>query len=286
MYNKRYFKGWYFKCCTRDKAIAFIPSFHCTVDDEYASLQVITDTNSYNIPFTELRYREKPLNIKLGDCMFSREGISIDVTDENTDIRGNLTFQPFFPISYDIMGPFKFVPFMQCRHSVYSMMHRVDGQVIVGKEKFGFENGLGYIEGDRGCSFPERYIWTQCFFEKGSLMLSVADIPFCGLKFTGIIGIVLLGGKEYRIATYLGAKVSRISENTIVVTQGKFKLEAKLLHKNAKPLFAPVKGDMSRTIYESVSCVAYYRFSYDEKVLCEFTSDKAGFEFEYEKGEG
>lgn len=38
-------------------------------------------------------------------------------------------------------------------------------------------------------------------------MLSVADIPVMGLRFTGIIGVVLWRGKEYRLATYLGAKV-------------------------------------------------------------------------------
>lgn len=43
-------------------------------------------------------------------------------------------------------------------------------------------------------------------------MLSVADIPLLGFHFNGIIGIVLLNGKEYRIAAYLGAHVKRISE--------------------------------------------------------------------------
>lgn len=44
---------------------------------------------------------------------------------------------------------------------------------------------------------------------------------------------------------------------------------------------APNHGLMNRTIHESVSCKAYYRFSYKEKVLFEFVSDRASFEFEY-----
>ena len=112
-------------------------------------------------------------------------------------------------------------------------------------------------------------------------MLSVADIPLLGFHFTGIIGILFLNGKEYRIATYLGAGVKRIERNAVTVRQGHFELTAELLEENAQPLRAPENGSMCRTIHESASCKAYYRFSYQDEVLCEFSSDKAGFEFEY-----
>jgi len=111
------------------------------------------------------------------------------------------------------------------------MTHKINGQLMVNNRKYVFHNGAGYIEGDRGYSFPERYIWTQCCFENGSLMLSVADIPMFGFHFTGIIGVVLLDGKEYRIATYLGAHIKRIVENTVIVRQGNFVLISQLLHK-------------------------------------------------------
>ena len=153
---------------------------------------------------------------------------------------------------------------------------------MVNNQNYTFHNGIGYIEGDRGYSFPKQYIWTQCCFAHGSLMLSVADIPMLGFHFTGIIGVVLLNGKEYRIATYLGARVKRIGANTVTVKQGNYTLTARLLKKNAQPLLAPDNGIMCRTIHESASCKAYYRFSYKQKVLCEFISDNASFEFEFE----
>ncbi|MGN1086878.1 MAG: hypothetical protein ACI4Q5_07565, partial [Porcipelethomonas sp.] len=139
----------------------------------------------------------------------------------------------------------------------------------------------GYIEGDCGNSFPKEYIWTQCHFRNGSLMLSAADIPFSVVHFTGIIGVVLLNGKEYRIATYLGAEVKHIGKDTVTVKQGDYQLTAKLLRKNSHPLAAPSHGRMNRTIHESVSCKAYYKFSYKGKVLLEFISDRASFESEY-----
>lgn len=282
MYNQDYFKGWYFKCSNENKTIAFILAFHQSNHKKTASLQIITDYTAFNIPFQFLQYRENQLAIKIGENIFSKEGIRLQIKNNDLSANGALHFHDLSPIQYDIMGPFKFVPLMQCRHSVYSMRHRINGQIIVNGQQYVFQNGIGYIEGDCGNSFPKEYIWTQCHFNNGSLMLSVADIPMFGFHFTGIIGVILLNGKEHRIATYLGAKVKHMGKDSITVKQGDFQLTAKLLRKNSQPLAAPNHGLMNRTIHESASCKAYYRFSYNNEILYEFTSDRASFEYEYE----
>ena len=283
MSKNNYFRGWYFKCSANDKTIAFIPAYHRSKGIETASLQIITDKEAFNIEFDSLQYSEKPLCVNIGKCVFSENGIKLNIKNDKLSISGQLRFRCISPIQYDIMGPFRFVPFMQCRHSVYSMRHIVDGQITVNGQQLNFKNGQGYIEGDSGSSFPDRYIWTQSCFENGSIMLSVADIPMLGFHFTGIIGVVLLDGKEYRIATYLGAKLKHIGENTVMVKQGAYELTAKLIHKNSQPLYAPENGRMSRIIHESASCIAYYNFSCKDKLLCEFISNGASFEFEYNK---
>jgi hypothetical protein len=112
------------------------------------------------------------------------------------DLSGDLRYTaPARPRS-DIMGPFSFLP-MECRHSVFSMRHGVSGTLRLNGRLLDFEGGTGYIEGDRGRSFPKRYLWTQCSFPEGALMLSVADIPFAGARFTGIIGFVYMNGGKY-----------------------------------------------------------------------------------------
>ena len=280
--QKDYFKGWYFKCSNDAQTIAFIPAFHRTEHRETASLQVITDDAAFNLTFASLKFQEKPLAVRIGDNVFTEKGIRLNIRTDKLTAHGTLRFGKLSPLRYDIMGPFQFVPFMQCRHSVFSMAHRVDGQLTINGQVYHFQNGLGYIEGDCGTSFPERYIWTQCSFPSGSLMLSVADIPLYGLHFTGIIGVVMLNGKEHRIATYLGAKVQYIGTNSVTVRQGDYVLTAKLLTKNAHPLLAPDHGNMIRTIHESASCKACYRFSHKGQTLYEFTSDRASFEFEYQ----
>ena len=179
------------------------------------------------------------------------------------------------------MGPFALIPFLECRHSVWSMRHRVYGMVWINGRKYSFHNAWGYWEGDRGRSFPSKYVWSQCFFKGGSLMLSVADIPFMGIHFNGVICMVLWQGREYRLATYLGARVIQIGNGRLRIVQGNMELEAWLLQKNGSPLKAPTMGNMVRTIHESAACRAYYRFRKDRRTMISFETDRASFEYEY-----
>lgn len=112
-------------------------------------------------------------------------------------------------------------------------------------------------------------------------MLSVADIPFGAFRFTGIVGIVYLHGKEYRIATYLGARPVRITSDEILVRQGKYTLIIKPQDLSGHPLRAPVGGAMHRTIYEHPACKVYYRFEENGKTLLELDTLNAAFEYEY-----
>ena len=112
-------------------------------------------------------------------------------------------------------------------------------------------------------------------------MLSVADIPMAGIRFTGVIGAILWQGKEYRMATYLGARVVQIQNNRVRVIQGNLELDVRLLEASGRPLKAPTKGNMIRTIHESACCRVFYRFSKKGRTLFAFETGRASFEFEY-----
>lgn len=126
MFSKCYFKGWYYKCCIDNKTIAFIPAYHQSHNKETASLQIIMNDAAFNIPFESLEFKEKPLTAKLGNSIFSEKGIDLNLKTDKLVAVGSLRFSCLAPIKYDIMGPFKLIPFMQCKHSVYSMRHRID----------------------------------------------------------------------------------------------------------------------------------------------------------------
>lgn len=276
------FYGWYMKCQSDTQTLAVIPAVHSTKNQRTCSIQVITDHDAWTVMFDADSYQQTRNSIVIGDNRFSKQGIRLAIRTPDLTIRGKLDFGPLSPLKYDIMGPFAFVPFMECRHSVRSMCHLVRGTVCINDQNYSFQNALGYWEGDRGRSFPKEYLWTQCCFPGGALMLSVADIPVAGIHFTGIIGVILWRGKEYRIATYLGARVVRNENQAVRVKQGSLELDARLLKASERPLKAPAKGDMVRTIHESASCRAFYRFRAGNRTLFAFETDRASFEYEYD----
>ncbi len=280
---KSFFYGWYFKCQSDTQTFAVIPAIHQGENGRTCSIQIITDTEVQKISFSSENFCKRKKNLFIGKNRFGEKGIRLDIDEADLKIKGVLKFRQMSPLKYNIMGPFVCMPFMECRHQVWSMRHLVSGKISVNKKEYLFSDDLGYWEGDEGYSFPHKYVWTQCFFKEGSIMLAVADIPMFGIHFTGIIGVVLWEGKEYRIATYLGAKASEIKNRTVKVVQRGLKLEAQLLEDTGYQLQAPVNGSMVRHIRESVTCHAHYKFVKSGVTLFDFETKTASFEYEYGK---
>ncbi len=275
-----FFYGWYFKCQSDAQTMAVIPAIH-RVDKQYTcSIQLITENQAWTIPFPAELFLRTNRNIYIGENRFGKDGIRLCIETPQVTVTGELFFGRVWPLKYPIMGPFTIVPFMECKHDVWSMLHRVSGRLSINGQLYKFQNARGYWEGDSGHSFPRNYAWTQCFFSGGSLMLSVADIPLGRFRFTGVIGIVLWQGKEYRFATYLGAKVEQILNKSLTVVQGKLRLEARLLKEKGLDLKAPKHGDMIRVIRESVTYQARYRFKKGRRTLFTIVSEQASFEYE------
>jgi hypothetical protein len=221
--------------------------------------------------------------VRIGRNKIDDSGMELNIEDK---VNANIKFGRLSPIKYDAMGPFRFLPFMECRHKVTSMHHTVIGHITIGEQTRNFKDDKGYIEGDAGHSFPQKYFWTQCnsFGENLSIMMSAAIIPYLKFKFMGTICIVHIDGKEYRLATYLGARVKLLTRDKLVISQGRGKnrmtLEAGLLDgRGIHDLFAPEHGTMERVIRESISSSVHYKFTKGNQVLIDITSDKAAYEY-------
>lgn len=276
------FKGYYFKCSGREHTLALIPASH----GNSASLQIVTDKMAYNINYPHIFFGKKTPRVKIGESAFSERKIILNVNRNSVKAEGVLYFGGLTPLKYDIMGPFKLIsPILQCRHRVISMKHKVNGTVKINGEKYVFGNDNGYIEGDEGSSFPKSYIWAQGFFEKentcgGSVMLSAADVPVLGTSIQGVIAVIYAEKKEYRLATYLGAKAVCVKDDYIRIKQGSFTLTVKRLSDESHRLLAPKNGSMSRIIRESPQCLLYCKFKKGDKIIAEFTTEQGSFESE------
>lgn len=281
-----YFEGWYFKHQNpQGQTLALIPAFH--VDKEgcrTASLQVISKDQAWwlEYPASQLHISRQPFQVQIGQSSFGRQGINLHIQQDNLSLYGSLRYGPFTALRSDIMGPFRFLAGMQCTHGVISMGHPLEGVLELNGERLDFSNGIGYIETDRGHSFPSKYLWTQCLWngpEPGSLMLAVATIPLPMGGFTGCICSVFYGGQEYRLATYQGVRIEAWSSASAVIRQGKYRLEAELLNERRQPLRAPVEGHMERTIHESLCAEVRYRFWDGNSLLFQHTDSNASFEY-------
>lgn len=272
------FKGYYFKCSGGEHTLALIPASH----GNGASLQLVTEKRAYNIKYPRIFFGEKPPSVKIGESTFGERKIILNVNRDDVKARGILYFGGLTPLKYDIMGPFRFIsPILQCRHRVISMKHRVNGNVWINGENCLFRNDNGYIEGDEGCSFPKSYIWAQGFFTSGSVMLSVADVPVLGIAINGVIAVVYVNKKEYRLATYTGAKAVFLKDDLIIIKQGDCILAVKRLSGSSKRLLAPKNGQMSRIIRESPRCKLYCKFMKKNDVIAEFVTEQGSFESEF-----
>jgi hypothetical protein len=282
------FAGWYFKHQTPAETLALIPAIHAdAAGHRQASLQVITRTATYcaQFPGEAFHADQSGPRISIGNNVFSPDGVHVDVHADGLDVVGDIAYGRFSPLHYDIMGPFSLVPFMECRHGVVSLTHPVRGAVAINGRVIDLSDATGYIEADRGRSFPTRYLWTQHNWHADapcSLMLSVADIPFLGARFTGVIGVVLWQGREYRLATYLGARAATIGQGAVTVRQGGSVLTARLLERHSLSLRAPVHGGMTRLIRENPACRVQYEFRQRGRVTFGFEADQASFEYEYD----
>ena len=278
-----YFEGWYFRCQTKDgTGLALIPAWHIDGQGKKAaSIQFITEDISYALEFPGecLVAQKDSLRIEIAENCFSHEGIVLDICRGNLRVTGNMTFGPLLPLGSDIMGPFRFLPGMECRHSVFSMQHMLSGNVTINGTKLDFTGGMGYIEGDRGTSFPKRYLWTQVGWENGSFMLSIAQIPVGGIRFTGCVCALVLDGQEYRFATYRGARVAQWREDFVLIRQGRFRIQVRLLAQNPRPLRAPISGEMKRTVHECIRSRVHILIREGDRVLTDRITDRAAYEF-------
>ena len=292
--KKVYFEGWYFKNANKESCISFIPGININYEKQQAFIQIITSNSSYYVSYdiNEFSFNHDPFYIKIGNNIFSKNSIHIDIYDklQNLIINGDISYSNHQNISTNwlnpnIMGPFSYIPFMECNHAIISIKSNIEGKITLNDEIFNFQEDIGYIEKDWGCSFPKNYIWCQGnnFQNKNvSFMLSTANIPFKIFHFNGLICSLIIDNKEYRFATYNGSKIIKcdIQDNHLNITLKKrnYYLDIQATYDNSHKLLAPIKGNMTKNILESISTTIQITLRKKEKILFSDTSTNCGLE--------
>ncbi|ABR49587.1 conserved hypothetical protein [Alkaliphilus metalliredigens QYMF] len=273
-YKKRnYFEGWYFKLINahQDQVFGVIPgiSYGSTPQDAHAFIQVLDgiacQSHYFPYPSDAFKFSQNKFEVRIGQNAFSRDRMILSLENKETKVEGELHFSNIVPfpstlINPGIMGPFSFIPSMECYHGIVNIHHDTMGSLTVGDQKLNFDHGYGYIEKDWGQSFPEAYIWLQSNHfsrEDVSIMFSIAKIPWLGKHFIGHISFLRIGETFYRFATYTGAKLISLvvtDQGIEVILQDKHhRLVITAISSKSSMLKAPQKGLMNREILESIT---------------------------------
>lgn len=281
-----FFEGWYFRHYNKEHTLCIIAGRNVDSSGAGASfVQIIYDGKSYNINYRldEFLYLNTRLAIKLEKNYFTEKGIVLNIDTDQIKIKGKVTYKDITPLNYSFMGPLSFVKNAECRHEIVSLTHSLSGVFKINGENICFDNGRGYIEGDSGRSFPQKYNWisTNDFVDcDASVVAAVATVKIFKYNFQGCSCVILYNGKQYRLATYKGAEIKVNEKNKIVIQQGDYKLCVNIYNKSGQELLAPSNGNMSRKIKESTDVKATFRFYKESEIIFSMKSDRCCHEFE------
>jgi len=293
--SKKYFEGWYYKVVNAEESIALAIIPGIAMDEEgrkQAFIQVLDGkkrTADY-IKFDVKEFRPKVgvFDLSISQNQFSNESMRLDLPS----VKGELFFSDRTPwpktfFSPGIMGPYTFVPLMECYHGILSMDHRIDGKLLLNGETVDFANGRGYMEKDWGKSFPSAYFWMQTnhFSQSGiSLKASVAKIPWMGNSFIGFIAGLWLHDRLIQFTTYNGSKLVHSTADEqfvkLVMENENFRLEICAHREKSTQLAAPILGLMDGRIEESMTSLIDVQL-FDRKnniLLLSDTGRNAGLE--------
>jgi tocopherol cyclase len=268
--SKNYFEGWYFKQVSGngEQVYSFIPGISLTKDDPHAFIQIINgisgETHYVQYELNQFTWNKNRFEIKIGSSVFSNEGIKLEIDSSDIRVNGQIGFSdnvtyPSSLFSPGVMGWYSFVPFMECKHGVVSVSHQLSGSLMINESNIDFSQGKGYIEKDWGTSFPKAWLWLQCntFVQSSaSLMISVADIPWLGSYFLGLIAFLYVDCKFYLFNTYSKSTIQKLEKQGngihIELESRQNKLVVDVKKNLSGVLKAPQLGKMSRHIKESV----------------------------------
>ncbi len=267
-----FFEGWYFKLVDREEnhRLAVIPAIfkHRDPAEHHAFIQILNGLDGtatyHRYPAEEFYAARDDIAVAIDQNQISVREISLDIQDKQRTVKGKIALkntQPW-PVTWrslGIMGPYGWIPFMECNHGVVSLDHTLDGELEVDGERIDFSGGRGYLEKDWGAAFPAGYVWMQTnhFDTPGtSFVGSIAIIPWIMSSFPGFIIGLWHQQTLYRFAAYTKAKTVHLelADNQIhwVVQDDQYRLEITSHRARGGLLYGPSRESMTERIGETM----------------------------------
>lgn len=274
------FEGWYLKLVDAEgrQPYALIPGVFLGAD-AHSFIQVLDGrrgTASYHrFPLDAFQSARDRFDIAIAGNRFSTDGVALDIADDASSakqrVRGDVRFGtwrpwPVTPLSPGIMGPYSFVPFMECNHGILSLDHSLSGGLEVDATATDFDGGRGYVEKDWGRSFPAGYVWVHSnhFETTGtSVTAAVALIPWLTGTFRGFIIAFLHDGTLHRFTTYTSSVLEALALDEthlrLRIRNRTHRLEIDATKSEGAILHAPYEKQMIERVAETMTSEADVR---------------------------
>ena len=293
--SKSYFEGWYYKIINdiEDQAFAIIPGIAMDENgNKHAFIQVLDGkklTAEYHkFDISSFESESDNYKVTIENNVFTKTNLKLELPK----ISGKLEFQnqvdwPSKWYSPGIMGPYSFVPFMECNHGILSMDHTIAGQFKINGEVIDFTNGKGYMEKDWGKSFPSAYVWMQTnHFSQSdvSFKASVAKIPWLKSSFIGFIAGLWVNNQLIQFTTYNKTDLKKVLIDKNIVelelSNNNYRLEITAHRSASTSLVSPISGFMDGRINESMTAKIDVKLTdnFSNKVIFQDTGRNAGLE--------
>lgn len=295
-----YFEGWYYKFVSADETDrwAVIPGIFRSPDAEreHCFVQILNGSTGeaayHRYPAESFLASRENFDVRVGPNRFTGTRVVLDIPDGDIPVSGEVALGPRSPWpvtlrSPGVMGPYAWLPRMECNHGVLSFDHALEGSLRASGRQFSLTGGRGYLEKDWGAAFPEGYVWMQSNHFPGgssSFFASIAVIPWLRGAFPGFIAGFLHDGRLYRFTTYTRARSTQleVSDSDVVwtITNRRFELSIRAERASAGLLLGPTREDMGSRVGETMQAVLHLRLRDrgDQTILFEGTGRNAGLE--------
>ncbi|MBK9390877.1 MAG: hypothetical protein IPN68_12015 [Bacteroidetes bacterium] len=295
--TNNYFEGWYFKHVSKNlnNVYSFIPGISLSDNDPHSFIQVIngiTGKTCYiTYPVNEFKWEKDKLFLKIGNSVFTDEFIELNIENEKINVSGRLEYRnivkyPKTLSSPGIMGWYSYIPFMECKHGIVSVNHKISGTLTIDNELIDLNEGKGYIEKDWGTSFPEAWVWIQSNNFNNpdtAFTFSVAKIPWMGRHFPGFISFLYFDKRFFLFSSYNNTALNEINYDgktiSFTLKNKETTLKVTAVKNKSGELMAPVSGKMTRRIKESIdSTVILTLFNKSGNIIYSDSAQRAGLE--------
>ena len=263
--SKNRFENWYFKLVDimKENTLGILIGIHKTQQGDEAFVQIIGNGISENIcinyPLESVKSKET--EIQIGDNLLGLQQITLNIQKEGFKLRGELILSNHKQLKQSLwlpglMGPYKYLPFLESYHEVISLQHTLMGSLWLNERQIIFNEGKGYIERDWGRAFPNVWLWAQCNHFKRqdvALMIGVARLPIFFNYYTCFAIPIYYKGQVEIFSNYNGGHLAKLYRYKgyvhLIVTQKNKILDIKIYGSDEVSCVTSRSSHMIRDVY-------------------------------------